>query len=105
MELLCINDKNRPSEIPIDKWVVAGQKYNLLRVVEIKPILGFEDTGSVGYELVEITLDESNHPYLYFDSSRFGIDIDMFERFLEIIDEEDPLEELELTEKETSKLA
>lgn len=104
MEILCINDKNRPSEIPIEKWVKQGKKYNLLRVVEINPIEGFEETASIGYELVEITLDETNLPYLYFDSSRFAIPLEGFGEFLEIIDEEDPLEELELTE-EKSKLA
>ena len=27
MKILCIDDKNRPDEIPIEKWVVEGREY------------------------------------------------------------------------------
>ena len=54
MKITCIDDKGRPPEIPIEKWVVKGTEYT--------PIFWswHDRQGYVGVELAEITLDESN---------------------------------------------
>jgi len=68
MRILCIDDKNRPPEIPIERWVVEGEWYT--------PIFWswhVAQGGIPGVELLEITLDETNKPYSAFRMSRFAM--------------------------------
>ena len=65
MKILCINDKNKPNEIPLDKWIVAGNIYTL---IDAQPLLS---SNSIGFSLAEIKLDESCFPYHYFNPNRF----------------------------------
>lgn len=72
MKIICINDINRPKQIPIEKWVKKGNAYTLLGVVELNVQIG-----KLGFILAEIELDESCFPYFYFDSERFAIPEDI----------------------------
>ena len=65
MKIICIDDTNKPPEIPITKWVKYGETYTLIDVqfLDIK--------NQMGFELLEITLDESCFPYHYFTPNRF----------------------------------
>lgn len=65
MKIMCINDKNRPQEIPADKWIQAGEVYTL---IEAQPLLS---SNSLGFVLAEITLGEDCFPYHYFNPDRF----------------------------------
>jgi hypothetical protein len=65
MKIMCINDKNRPQEIPANKWVVNGEVYTLIGV---QPLLS---SNSMGFELAEIQLGEECFPYHYFNPDRF----------------------------------
>jgi hypothetical protein len=65
MRIMCVNDKNRPQEIPANKWVTAGTVYTLIGV---QPLLS---SNSMGFELAEITLGEECFPYHYFNPDRF----------------------------------
>jgi hypothetical protein len=65
MKIMCINDKNRPQEIPAKKWVTSGEVYTLIGV---QPLLS---SNSMGFELAEITLGEDCFPYHYFNPDRF----------------------------------
>ena len=65
MRIMCINDKNRPQEIPANKWVVNGEVYTLIAV---QPLLS---SNSMGFELAEIQLGEDCFPYHYFNPERF----------------------------------
>jgi hypothetical protein len=65
MKIMCINDKNKPAEIPQEKWVQAGSIYTL---VEAQPLLS---SNSLGFVLDEITLGEDCFPYHYFNPDRF----------------------------------
>lgn len=65
MKLVCTNDKNKPAEIPQEKWIKQGEFYTLIGV---QPLLSSQ---SLGFELAEITLDESCFPYHYFNPNRF----------------------------------
>jgi len=78
MKILCIDDKGRPPEIPIEKWVVKGEEYT--------PIFWswHDRQGYVGVELAEITLDESNDPYSAFRATRFAIRPEDLEEWLSI---------------------
>ena len=65
MKIMCINDKNKPAEIPQEKWVQAGSIYTL---IEAQPLLS---SNSLGFVLAEITLGEDCFPYHYFNPNRF----------------------------------
>jgi len=65
MKVLCINDKNKPKEIPQHKWVKQGEEYTL---IDVQHLLS---SNSMGFELAEIKLDETCFPYHYFNPDRF----------------------------------
>ena len=65
MKIMCVNDKNKPQEIPQDKWVKNGEVYTLIGV---QPLLS---SNSMGFELAEIKLGEECFPYHYFNPERF----------------------------------
>ena len=65
LKLICIDDKNKPDEIPKEKWIKYGETYTLINV----QFLDVENT--MGFELNEITLDKSCFPYHYFTPDRF----------------------------------
>ena len=66
MKIMCINDKNKPKEIPQEKWVQSGEIYTL---IEAQPLLS---SNSLGFVLAEITLGEDCFPYHYFNPDRFA---------------------------------
>jgi len=66
MKVVCINDGNRPSKIPQDKWVVKGNIYTVVYAVNMSI-----QVGKLGYKLAEIDLDETCFPYQYFSAERF----------------------------------
>jgi len=65
IKIVCINDRNKPLEIPNDKWITYGQIYTLINVQFLNI------NNQMGFELLEITLDESCFPYHYFTPDRF----------------------------------
>lgn len=67
---ICINDSNRPNDIPISKWVKKGEEYT---VIDVKKLL--IQGGRLGFKLKELNIDDC-FPYQFFDATRFGIPID-----------------------------
>ena len=68
MQVICINDANKPSRIPLEKWVKKGEEYTVEYAVSLSL-----QVGKIGYKLKEIELDHSCFPYEYFDSERFAL--------------------------------
>ena len=66
-KVICLNDGNRPNDIPSSKWVKKGTEYTVIEVAKLR-IQG----GILGFKLAEINIDEY-FPYQYFAASRFGI--------------------------------
>ena len=62
----CINSKDRPNEIPKDKWVKKGEIYTVIFAIVVLP------QRELGFQLDEIDLDESCAPYEYFLANRFA---------------------------------
>ena len=91
---ICIDDENRPNDIPLSKWLKEGENYHITSATVVLP------QGILGFKLKEIELDANCLPYSYYSSHRFifeenylkavqnmvmdagGID-EMFERFIE----------------------
>ncbi len=72
---ICINDKNRPAEIPARLWVTEGELYHITFVAFCLP------QKTHGVSLYEKPLDESCMPHEYFRMDRFAIlreDLDLF---------------------------
>jgi hypothetical protein len=66
MKVVCINDKNKPKQIPFNKWIKEGEQYTVIFATPLNI-----QKNKLGYQLKEIDLDKSCFPYHYFDSSRF----------------------------------
>ena len=68
-EVICIDDKNRPVEIPSSKWPVKGQKYTVIGVAP-SPM-----NGVLGFQLEELVLGDDCFPYGCFNTKRFGLPV------------------------------
>lgn len=66
IKCICIDDSNKPNEIPNSKWVKKGEKYHVIYTITVLPqrILAFH--------LSEIELTDNEYPYEYFAASRFA---------------------------------
>lgn len=90
MKVVCIDDKNRPNEIPTSKWVEKGKEYTVIKADYMNM-----QNQLLGYQLAEIDLS-SCVPYLYFAASRFAIIEPDKEEEIENAKELEVEEELEL---------
>ena len=66
IKAVCLNDKDKPKEIPSEKWIKEGKTYHVIYTVWSIP------SQTLGVHLYEISLDECCSPYEYFDVRRFG---------------------------------
>jgi hypothetical protein len=66
MKVICINSKNRPDRIPVEKWIKEGEIYTV-----VNAMLMNIQVNKVGVQLAEIDLGEDCFPYNYFDADRF----------------------------------
>ena len=64
----CINDSNRPKQVPVEKWIVKGNIYTVIATTHMNL-----QRNKIGLKLQEIELDQSCFPYEYFDADRFRI--------------------------------
>ena len=76
---LCIDDKNRPFEIPHHLWVKEGCQYH---ITWIKYHAG---QGIQGVELKEIRLNEECMPFNSFALRRFAIRKEDMDAFMELL--------------------
>jgi hypothetical protein len=79
IKCVCINDKNKPKEIPSSKWVKFGDQYNVIYTVTVMP------QKKLAFHLAEIDLDESCNPYEYFLANRFAFAQEDIEKLSELI--------------------
>lgn len=85
IEVVCIDDTNRPNEVPTNRWVKKGKKYHIVEIAKM-----MVQGGVYGCKLAEIDNDDLA-PYQYFRLSRFAISLGIF-------DEEEMLEEIDISE-------
>lgn len=68
MRVKCINDSNRPKQIPPEKWIKEGEIYTVIATTMMNI-----QRNKLGVKLAEIELGQSCFPYEYFDADRFAI--------------------------------
>lgn len=66
-KVICINDANKPNDIPNSQWVKQGHIYTVTKILKLK-IQG----DKIGFLLAEVNLDGCA-PWLAYASERFGI--------------------------------
>lgn len=76
---ICVDDSNRPNEIPTSKWIKKGQEYNVIYTTLVLP------QRQLGVHLSEINLTENELPYEYFLASRFSFSPEEMLRLLQLI--------------------
>lgn len=93
IQALCINDTNRPKEIPPHKWIEAGKWYTIIHVSKHT-----KQNMIKGVQLAEIFLDESCAPYEAFRLDRFGFKPEDINKFWEFAMECTKLSEVNIKE-------
>jgi len=88
MQVVCINDKNKPDIIPQEEWIEEGNVYT---VVSIRK-MGLQHE-TLGYELEEVALTERSAPFEFYDAERFAILFDVSLR--QVLQEEEEEEFIE----------
>lgn len=76
---ICIDDSNRPDEIPLEKWIVRGERYHVIYTTHVSP----QDI--IGVHLSEINLTENELPYEYFNIRRFAFPVKYVDRLHKLI--------------------
>lgn len=75
----CIDDKNKPAEIPTSSWVKVEESYHITHIYY------HVNQGIQGCSLYEKPLGEDCAPYESFKLSRFGINVDDLKKLIELI--------------------
>jgi len=79
IKCLCINDNNKPIQIPNEKWLEKGREYTLLFSMTVLP------QKQLAFQVNEIDLDDSCSPYTWFLANRFAFREEDLQRLIEFI--------------------
>lgn len=81
LKCICIDDTNRPNEVPLTRWIKKGEKYTIIQIDYMNM-----QNKIIGVKLAEIDNDDL-HPYQYFRGSRFAVsENDLIELNIENVD-------------------
>lgn len=91
IKCLCIDDAQKPIQIPNSKWVVKGKEYHVTHVYK-----QMQQPGVQGVELAEI--DISNYfPYNCYRLSRFAFKKEDLPKLFEMIQNCSELNDIDIT--------
>jgi hypothetical protein len=65
IKVICINDANRPNDVPTSRWVKKGEDYTIILVEKMNM-----QNDTLGCKLAEINNDDL-FPYTHFALTRF----------------------------------
>mgnify|MGYP003636088786 FL=1 len=88
IECICINDANRPSEIPQDRWVKVSEKYHVTHI-----FLMMQQNKIQGCELAEFDISDCV-PYNCYRLDRFAFTEENFKKLMEMVKDCDHLKML-----------
>lgn len=77
MRVLCINDENKPTQIPQEQWIKVGKLYTVTQIIAL-PL----QPGMTGFLLKEVSLSPDCFPYEFYNSKRF---VEVFEKEQEAV--------------------
>jgi hypothetical protein len=81
IKCLCINDNDKPSRIPVEKWLEKGKEYTLAFTMTVYP------QKRLAFQVQEIDLDETCNPYSWFLADRFAFKEEDLGKLIEFIKE------------------
>ena len=90
IRVICINDSDKPNEIPQSKWIEQGKQYHITWVYK-----QMQQRGLQGVELKEIDLSGC-FPYNCFSLNRFAIHEQDIPELIQLMKEATDLNEIEL---------
>lgn len=79
IKCICIDNDNRPSAVPEEKWLEKGKEYTLAFTMTVHP------QKKLAFQVQEIDLDESCSPYTWFLASRFAFRQEDIGKLIEFI--------------------
>lgn len=79
---ICINEKNKPTEIAPEHWIKDGKEYHILMINNM-----VMQEGILGAVIKEIDLDKLEYKYSCFRMDRFGFDIDDLEDLVQLAED------------------
>jgi hypothetical protein len=77
---ICIDDKNRPKEIPVSKWVKENNEYN---IIHVSTSLHEKTKNVLMFHLSELDISDCE-PYTAFRATRFAIHKDDIDKLIEL---------------------
>lgn len=93
IQVICINAKDRPNEVPVTRWIKEGETYHIIQIDKLTA-----QGGIFGCKLAEIDNDDLA-PYQYFRLDRFAVPL-LLENEDEILNQIGISELEEILEKE-----
>ena len=66
MQVICIDDSNRPKKISPLEWITEGKVYTVVEIAKMNL-----QNNKLGYRLKEVQLSEQSFPYEYYNAERF----------------------------------
>ena len=81
IKCLCVDDKDKPRQIPQEKWVEKGKEYTIVFTMTVLP------QKQLAFQLQEIDLDDSCSPYTWFLAKRFAFREEDLDEIIEFIKE------------------
>jgi hypothetical protein len=66
MQVICIDDSNRPKRISPLEWITEGKVYTVVEIAKMNL-----QNNKLGYRLKEVQLSEQSFPYEYYNAERF----------------------------------
>ena len=77
---ICIDDKNKPDEIPLKNWIQEGFTYHITHVFCMRNWNNIQ-----GCNLAEVKIPPECYPYEVYKLSRFGITFDNLEKLRQLM--------------------
>ena len=91
VECVCIDDKNKPGEIPSAKWVKKDQKYHITHVYH-----QHQQKGIKGVELAEFDISECV-PYNCYRLDRFAFTKENFDKLVKMMEDCTELDKIDIS--------
>jgi len=89
--VICLDDTNRPKEVPANRWVKKDSFYTITHIYYHKK------QKISGVELAEVELDESCQTYISFALKRFGILVEDLEKFKALLKDCTDLNDIDIS--------